>query len=104
MVVPIGIFVQTLEDEGLEFGGYARVQCARDHRRLVKDRIDEPRSLLFRVCPPGGGHLVEHSTDRIDVRASIHRLASELLRRHNNGRCEADLLAQFQSIMEDQEP
>ena len=67
------------------------------HRRKIQQAAASRPRPGSRACCPGerpaaGEHLVEHRTQREDVRTSIDRLAADLLRRHSQ-RCRRRAIA-----------
>ena len=79
------ILLQTAHDDLLETGGQIGPYLGQGKGRgieMLARYLGHARAVERRVP---GQHLVEHNTQRVDVRAGVDRLAADLLRRHVTG-------------------
>lgn len=82
LVALLGALRHRLSDDALELHRNACPESRYRRRLVVEDRVDHGLLVVATERASRGDHLVEHCTERPDVRPVIDVLSAALLRRH----------------------
>ena len=86
LITDIPILLQRFVDDLFQLHRHSRIQPHRRHRRLVQDRVKDCGCCVAGERPCSGCHLVQHHTERKQIRAGIQVFSRRLLGRHVGNR------------------